>query len=101
MVCLEALSLGHPVVALEECPGHNQLVKDGVNGCLVGFNNAETFDEKAGVLADTLMGLGANPEVREAMSIAGPSSVEEYREDNILNKWVSMIEDLKASRHDL
>lgn len=42
-VAVEAMALGTPVVAFDSPGGHNDLIKDGMNGWLVPFGNLKAF----------------------------------------------------------
>ncbi|MDL2317239.1 glycosyltransferase family 4 protein [Desulfovibrio sp. OttesenSCG-928-A18] len=87
-VLLEAMSRGLPCVGLAGCPGVNVLIKDGFNGFLAPEASAQSLADKLSLLMD-------DPELLRRMSENAVNSVQEYREEVILDKWVAMLQ--KAS----
>lgn len=82
----EALAAGLPAVGFADCPGTNELIRNGVNGLLVDGPDRVT------ALADGLELLMASPELRKTMSAAAPASVEQYSLASVVDSWERLIE---------
>ncbi|HEX2543901.1 MAG TPA: glycosyltransferase family 4 protein [Ramlibacter sp.] len=68
MAALEAMALGVPVIA-SDVPGTNDLVRDGANGLLVPFGDAQA-------VADRTVELWGNPHLRAALVAEGARTVD-------------------------
>ena len=86
----EALAHGLPVVGFAECPGTNELVRDGVNGLL-----AEGSD-RAAALADALGRLMASPELRARLGAAGPAAIEPFAPERVTDIWEGLLARIAA-----
>ena len=88
----EALSHGLPVVGFADCPGTNELVRDGVNGRLVAG------PDRAGALAAGLARMMASPDERQRLGAAGPASIEGFAPERITDVWVDLLGRVAARR---
>jgi len=80
--CLEAMACGLPVVT-SQANGASELIKDGVNGCVV----ADALDIQA--LADALQGL-LSRDRRQAMGEAAAKTASEYPLSRALNQTLCL-----------
>lgn len=82
-----AEALGHslPVVGFADCPGTNELVRDGVNGRLVAGLDREV------ALAEGLADLMASADLRRRLGQAGPGSVGSFAPDRVVDIWESLL----------
>lgn len=88
MVMLEAFSYGIPVVSFACKCGPRDLIKDGFNGYLLPDGDITGF-------ADKVMQLISNEEMRKRMGYNAHNCVsQEYTEDKIMNKWISLFHNL-------
>lgn len=87
----ESLASGLPVVGFSDCSGLNQLVKNGQNGILVDAGDdtepsaAGSQREDAFVVA--LEHVMANDDLRRRLGDAGPSSMEPFTPDRVIDQW--------------
>jgi glycosyltransferase involved in cell wall biosynthesis len=81
----EALSHGLPAVGFGDCPGTNELIKDGVNGLLVWG------DDRAEALASGLARLMASPEERVKFGTAAPQRLALFSPNSIVERWMSLV----------
>jgi glycosyltransferase involved in cell wall biosynthesis len=81
----EALSHGLPVVGFADCPGTNELVKDGVNGVLVSGADREA------ALAEGLASMMSSCERRLRLGASGPASIEAFAPDKIVDVWEALL----------
>ena len=86
----EALSHGLPVVGFADCPGTNEVVRDGVNGLLVRGEVREA------ALAQGLSGLMASPERRRTLGAAGPASLAAFEPERIVDRWETLLRETVA-----
>ncbi len=82
----EALYMGTPVVAYEDCLGVNQFVKDRLNGILVKRGGDRDH------LADALRQLITDKTLRETLGSRGRESVREFTIEEYRSRWTSLIE---------
>ncbi|WP_433464471.1 glycosyltransferase family 4 protein [Spirillospora sp. CA-128828] len=94
MTIIEAFACGLPVVAFD-CPrGPREIVTDGVDGLLVPPGDA-------GALAETLIRLIDDEELRRAMSANAVASAERFDISAVAAKWETMLDGLRtAPRRD-
>jgi len=85
LTAAEALGRGLPVVGFADCPGVNELVRDGVNGAL-----AEGPDRPE-ALARALRPLMTSTEQRRALAAAAPASVEAFAPERIYDVWEALL----------
>ena len=87
LVIIEAMSSGLPVVAFA-CPcGPHDLINEGFNGLLVDNGNVEQ-------LADKIISLIDDSDLRHYMSMNAVESVAYYTKENVMKKWVDLFENL-------
>lgn len=86
----EALALGCPVVAFSDCPGVNQIVKEGVNGLLVERARG------AEALAAGLDRLISDEALRLALRARGRESLEPYRPELFRERWLGLVDEIVA-----
>lgn len=83
----EALSVGLPVVAFEECQGVNRLVKHQYNGLLVpGIDDDEAF-------AYSLKNLIDSEELRLQLSNNAIESIKEHSPESFFSKWKNLLDE--------
>ncbi len=87
MVMIEAMSCGLPAVSFDFMCGPNDIIKDGVNGLLV--HNGDISG-----LAEAMMRLMDDRELRIRMSLEARKVVEEWSEEKIMHRWTSLFESL-------
>lgn len=86
MVILEAQSCGLPTVAFN-CPtGPKELIQESVNGFLV-----EAEDKEA--LAEKIIFLIENPEIREKMGLNALKNVDKYSVRSIIDIWYELFKE--------
>ena len=81
----EALSHGLPVIGFADCPGTNELVKDGVNGLLVAG------PEREAALAQGLASLMEAPELRRKLGAAGPATIAAFAPERVIDVWEDLL----------
>lgn len=87
MVMVEAMACGLPVVAFD-CPwGPRSIVSHGHDGLLADNGNPADLASKLG----TLMG---DAQLRATMASAALASVQRYRLETIMARWVALFESL-------
>jgi len=86
----EALGCGLPVVGFADCPGTNELVRDGANGLLAAG------PDRARGLAQALARLMASPELREQYGARGPASIEPFAPERIADLWQNLLSRVAA-----
>ena len=82
----EAMAAGVPAVGFADCPGVNQLIRDGVNGLLV-----PAAGDRAENLAAALAALMRDGGRRSRLAAAGPASVRDYAPDKALDRWEALL----------
>ena len=85
MALLEALSLGTPVISLDILSGPNELVKDGVNGLLVGERNSRIF-------AQAIDNLCLDQAFYKKVKANARLSVEAYSPPAVYQQWKDLID---------
>lgn len=83
LVTLEAISAGLPVVAFDIEGGLRDMVKDGINGFLVPYNNEFLLAEKLNFL------LG-DSECRLLMGQQSRRIAEQFTADKIMPQWIEL-----------
>lgn len=83
MVLLEAQAAGLPVVSFECKCGPKDVVTDGVDGFLVPEGDVEA-------LADRMLRLIRDEELRKKMGAAAYANSERYSEDEVMTRWVEL-----------
>ena len=88
----EALSHGLPVVGFADCPGTNELVKEGVNGVLARGKDREV------ALAMALDALMRDPQRRRRLGSAGPESIGAFAPSSVADLWEELLGRIAAAR---
>lgn len=87
LVLIEAMSCGLPVVSYA-CPcGPKDIIDEGKDGFLMPVNDEQT-------LADRVIRLIEDEELRRQMSKAALQKSEKYRMDKIIPMWMNLFEEL-------
>lgn len=89
MVLVEAMSCGVPAIAFDCKCGPADIVQSGINGLLVPNGNIPA-------LADAMMELMQNSELRKRMSLEARKVTETYSEERVMRRWVTLFESLKG-----
>lgn len=89
MVLVEAMSCGVPAIAFDCKCGPADIVQSGINGLLVPSGNISA-------LADAMMELMQNSEMRKRMSLEARKVTETYSEERVMRRWVTLFESLKG-----
>lgn len=87
MVLLEAQAAGLPIVSFTCKCGPKDLIEDGVNGFLVDEGDIDG-------LADRLVCLIENEELRKGMGGAAYRNSGRYAEDTIMKQWLDLFQEL-------
>lgn len=87
MVLLEAQAAGLPIVSFECKCGPRDVIEDGVDGILVEEGNVEK-------LAEGMLRLIKDESLRKSMGAAAYARSERYAEENIMNQWVDLFNDV-------
>lgn len=87
MVLLEAMSCGLPVVTFDYKCGPKDLIDNGENGLIVAEGDIEG-------LADSIVKLIENPQLRNSMGQKAYQTALRYSEDKVMPQWVSLFNEL-------
>lgn len=87
MILLEAQTFGLPIVSFKCKCGPIDVITDGVDGYLV-----DEGDTKG--MADRIITLIKDVELRKAMGRAARESSERYSEEMIMRQWVDLFKEL-------
>jgi glycosyltransferase involved in cell wall biosynthesis len=83
----EALAHGLPVVGFADCPGTNELVREGRNGLL-----ADGTHDRAASLAAALCTLMTDDQLRASLSERSSDILDNFRLERVLDRWELLIE---------
>ena len=84
---MEAGKSGLPIISFD-CPtGPSEVIKSGVNGLLIEAYNTDK-------MAEAIISLIENSEQRLKMSEMAASAILPYEKENIIGKWVDLINNL-------
>lgn len=87
IVITEAMASGLPVVSFD-CPcGPKDIINDEKDGFLVPYGNLRMLADKIGYLIE-------HETFRKEMGRKARINAERYREDNIMQKWISLFNEL-------
>ncbi len=89
----EALLYGLPAVGFDDCPGVNQLIVHGENGCLASGKGTRAVN-----LAKVLMQIMQDDELRANLARHSNIALERYRLEKVLNCWEKIIYDVLDSK---
>ena len=91
MVMIEAMACGLPAVSFDFKCGPKDIIRHGVNGLLVKNGDIQG-------LADAMMHLMADEQLRQRMSAEARKVVETYSEEIVMRKWVELFEEVSGER---
>ncbi|MCD7900834.1 MAG: glycosyltransferase [Bacteroides sp.] len=87
MVLLEAMSCGIPCISFD-CPyGPRDIIRDGIDGILVEKENIE-------LLADAIIKLMIDNDLRKSMGQEALNNVEKFKIDQIAKQWNELFHEL-------
>ena len=89
MVLVEAMSCGLPVVSFDCKCGPKDIIRDGENGLII-----PNGDIKA--LAEGMMRLMENNDIRKSMSLNARKIVDTYSEKTVMDIWIALFNSLTA-----
>lgn len=89
MVMIEAMACGLPVVCFDFKCGPRDIIVEGENGLIVRDGDVEG-------LAEAIVRLMEDEELRKRMGENAKGVVETYSEEKVMNKWVSLYEEIVA-----
>ena len=84
---IEAMAMGNPIIATD-VRGNNDLVREGVNGYLVGLNDSEAMAEKINYLIE-------HPDAVETLGRASCKMSETYSMENAVREMEEIYRELK------
>ena len=87
MVMIEAMACGLPVVSFDFKCGPKDIIDNNVNGILVHNGDIKR-------LADAMMRLMGDEELRRSMSVQARRVVDTYSEETVMTRWVELFESL-------
>jgi len=90
LVTAEALASGVPVVGFADCPGTNELVRNGINGQLAGDG------DRVAALRCALAKLMADPARLERLAGAAPGSVQALGALAVVDHWDALCRSLAS-----
>lgn len=86
MVLLEALSHGLACISFD-CPAGPKSILNKNNGLLVKTNDVSSLSQNIDKLIN-------NESLIKNLNKIGPLSINEYKEDSILEKWITLIKNV-------
>ena len=89
MVMIEAMACGLPAVSFDFKCGPKDIIKDGENGVIVPDGDID-------VLAEAMMKLMGDDELRKRMGEEAKKVVETYSEEKVMSKWIKLYEEVVA-----
>ena len=89
MVMVEAMACGLPAVSFDFKCGPKDIIKDGENGVIVP-------DGEIDALAEAMMKLMGDDELRKRMGEEAKKVVETYSEEKVMSKWMKLYEEVVA-----
>ena len=87
MVMIEAMACGLPVVTFDFKCGPRDIIKDEENGLIVPDGDIQA-------LADAMMRLMSDDQLRKSMSVEARKVTQTYSEEVVMRKWVELFEGL-------
>ena len=91
MVMIEAMACGLPAVSFDFKCGPKDIIRHGENGLLVKNNDIQS-------LAEAMMKLMGNEELRRQMSLEARKITDIYSEEVVMKKWILLFERLAGER---
>ena len=89
MVMVEAMACGLPAVSFDFKCGPKDIIKDGENGVIVPDGDIDA-------LAEAMMKLMGDDELRKRMGEEAKKVVETYSEKKVMSKWMKLYEETIA-----
>ena len=93
LATLEALAHGLPAVGFADCPGTNEVIRNGSNGFLV-----DPGHDRAGALAEKLGALMRMPDTRRTFSISARHGASAHTLPLVLDQWSVNLHEIAQSR---
>lgn len=90
MVMIEAMACGLPAVSFDFKCGPKDIIRHGENGLLVKNNDIQS-------LAEAMMKLMGNEELRRQMSMEARKITDIYSEEVVMKQWIDLFERLKVN----
>lgn len=87
----EALAAGLPAVGFADCPGTNEIIREGVNGLLM------EGPDRAEALAAGLSRLMGEPALLAELSSRAPQTVADYEAEGIVMRWEQLLQSVASS----
>jgi glycosyltransferase involved in cell wall biosynthesis len=87
----EALASGLPAVGFADCPGTNEIIRDGLNGLLV------QGPDRAEALAAGLSRLMGEPALLAELSSRAPETVADYEAEGIIMRWEEVLQSVASN----
>lgn len=84
MATAEAMASGLPVIGFFDCPGTNELVRDGITGILVKPHTSERF---AGAMREMI----SDSSLRRRMGLAGREMLGSHELATVVTAWEELI----------
>jgi glycosyltransferase involved in cell wall biosynthesis len=89
MVLLEGAAKSLPLVSFDIETGPNEIISDGVNGCLISAGDEDAMVER---IEDLIQ----DPEKRKKMSENAYCTPQNFSVERICKEWKSLLKDMKA-----
>ena len=89
MVMVEAMACGLPAMSFDFKCGPKDIIKDGENGVIVPDGDIDA-------LAEAMMKLMGDDELRKRMGEEAKKVVETYSEEKVMSKWMKLYEEVVA-----
>lgn len=89
MVLVEAMSCGVPAVAFDCKCGPRDIIDNGKNGLIVPNGDIQG-------LADAMMQVMADDDMRRSMGVEAMKVTQRYSEDAVMKQWVELFEGIKG-----
>ncbi len=87
MVLLEAKSWGLPLISFDIMTGPSDIIRDGVNGCLVENGNLDA-------MAQTLMELMSSADLRRQFSEHSQLDMDKFSTESVVAAWQTLLSSL-------
>ena len=87
MVLLEAQSCGLPIITLDCDYGPRHIVDDGVNGCLIPYDNDDA-------MVSAISQLMQDKEQRQRMGAMALQASRNYQPQAIMKRWLALFEEI-------
>ena len=91
LATVEAMTYGLPVIGFADCPGTNEVIRDGHNGILV------EGEDRVGAFAKGLRDLMSSDSLRAQYGANGIESHRQFAIDHVIGDWENLINEVKAA----